>query len=368
MPSPPLPQRLLLTAFVALAVLAPALLQAQPPPPPSTPGGPSGRTPGTGPQGGPQTPPSAPPAATLLAPRPRIIAFAANGTQWVWLKPSAGEVALYSGGPNARPVELARGKGWTDVALDGANMWVVQRTGRKGTLLRFGAAPGAAPTPELRNLDRPGSLIAAHGTLYWLESVPRPPSAPSFVPLAGGVLRLRTREAGGQVRTISEWPAQQDDARSPAPGDIIALDADVAYVRVRRLASTEFLRMPLRAESPTRIAAAGGLQEALFHRGQFYWTAPTEEATTASGLRCVRRLRADSVAETLTDWLPDDGRLLSIQGQPYYAGDALYLLPQNLGVATPVRSSPGHAAATDGASLILLGELDAPLALPIRPR
>ncbi|HTE18840.1 MAG TPA: hypothetical protein VK689_10730 [Armatimonadota bacterium] len=235
-------------------------------------------------------------------------------------------------------------------------------------MLRFATAPDAAPTPELRNLDRPGGLFTAQGALFWLESVPRPPAVPNFVPPAGGVLRLRTREAGGQVRTISEWPAQQDDPQSPAPGDILTLEGDAAYVRVRRLASTEFLRAPLRGGTPTRIAAAGGRQEAMLHRGQFYWTAPTEEANSETRVRCVRRLRADLVDETLTDWLPENGNLLSIQGQPYYSGDALYLVPERMGPATVVRSSPGHAAATDGASLILLGELDAPQALPTRAR
>lgn len=311
-----------------------------------------------------QAPPgaAAPAGGGTTAPKPPpVIQLAASGGHWAWLKHAGEEVELLRGGPGANPTVVGRGLGWTEVAQDGENIWVIHRTGDSGELLQSRA--GAAPASVLQKLSRPGGLFAAEGRVFWLESVPPADPRMAFIASGDSLSRLRVREASGADRTLGEWPGGLEGA----PGDVLGVLNGAVYVRLRRFASTEFLRVPLSGGETERIAAEEDRQEGLIANGSLYWTAPTEEANQPHGLRCVRRTQATGEPETVTDWLPGLGVLAAGTSGPCYLANGpnpdLYQLPSHLDTATVIRRVSGRAV-LDGSQLILLDGPSAPAVAP----
>lgn len=291
--------------------------------------------------------------------------FVAFGGKWAWLKHAGDEVELFRGGPDAAPKSLGKGAGWSEICLSGDELWLLNRSGSQAELLH--SAGGAPPVSTLKGLPGAGGLYAAEGRLFWLESTPPAPMSATFVPAADATDRLRVREASGQVRTLAEWPGGQ----AGQPGDVMGVAGGQVYFRLRRAASTEFLRVPLSGGDWERVAVANGDQQGLLMDGTLYWTAPTEESNRIDTLRCVRRLTASGATETLTDWLPGSGELQPGPRAPYYLAhgfdSALYQLPEHLDQSTLVRAAPARAA-LDGDRLIDLESPSAPTIVPAARR
>jgi len=304
-----------------------------------------------------------------------VIAFSGTPDGWAWLKGGAGDTALYTGGPGKAPVLVANGRGWQEVAVDGTQLWVLRGDGERGALLQLSSVPGSSPKEVLDNLQRPGGLFAQGGRLYWLEVRSGLEPGLAFLPAAGPIAQLRCREASGEVRTVGEYPAGEIGGRGEkagaGPGDIVGAMPGAVVVRLRRLVTTEFLRFPLPAGPPSRIAGEPDLQDGALSGNELYWTAPSEEATPDAALRCARHARVDApgaVPATITDWLPGSGTLLALDGAAYYAASSdmgLYRLPHALAPAEFVREVRGGST-SDGQSVVLLQAGEAPVAVPAR--
>ncbi len=310
-----------------------------------------------------QAPPARQPAPARGAKRGRgIIAFSAADHRWSWLQDRGDTVELLERAGDGAARSLGSDPHWVDLAADGDDLWVLRRDGGRGTL--FGRHESSGPVAEVAPaLSSPGGLRAAGGTVYWIESESAPTPVLPYVAALAGAAHLRSLTPGGRPRTLATWWG----GTAPGPGDLIEVDPPFAYVRVRRDASTEFLRIPLAGGDAVRLAAEDGPQEGVASNGAFYWTSDSEEGNRPGILRCVHRLGPDGTRETVTDWLPGAGTLHSTgRGLVYLAvrtNAGEYEVPSHLALPRLVRELPG-ASTLDGAAVILLETPDAPRVAP----
>src|SRR5205814_2039496 len=114
---------------------------------------------------------------------------------------------------------------------------------------------------------------------------------------------------GYPLGALAEPPAAR--AAAPfAPGDVVGTASDAVYLRIRRMTSTELLRVPLAGGGFARVATEIGSQQATLAGDRLYWMAPSEEAAPNADRRCVRTLAAGGAPQTVTDWLSKDGTLV----------------------------------------------------------
>ena len=268
---------------------------------------------------------------------PQLLDYAIGLGGAVWLKGTARAAELWHAPSGGRPVVIASGPEWHDVALGPEAAWVFQRTGAVSRLLRVPLQANATPTQAFAGPERADGLFAEGERLYWVEAAAGPQPGFSFVPVVAPTVRLRVRETTGQVRTVAGWPG--GELPSGGAGEVIGTAEGAVYVRHDRLTSTEFLRVHPDSGEWDRVAAEQGVQQGLLHDGVLYWTAESEEANSA-GVYCVRRQRPDGEPALLTDWLPNRGALREAGGRVYYVADAIYRLPDRLAPPERLRSVP----------------------------
>jgi hypothetical protein len=279
--------------------------------------------------------------------------FTGTGGQWAWIKDTGGQSELVLGAASGGPRLRAQGSGWTEVAVDGATLWVLSRTGTGGTLLRLSQEGDTPPEEVLRSDHQLGALLAQGGQVFWLELAVAADPGLAFVPPLGARLRLQCREASGTVRTLLDRPAV--DGAAPGVGDLVALTGGQIYLRLRSASGTEFLAVPLQGGSVTRIAGESGTQQAQLDQGALVWTAPSDEAMPESGIRSLRRQAAGGAPETVADWLPGNGDLVTAtEGLRYAASGHLYRLPSRLGPPEFLRKIPNERIVSDGQALVVL--------------
>lgn len=311
-------------------------------------------------------PPSTPPAGAGGAmPRARrVLDIDGRAGRWAWLKESDAGIELLQGGAGREPSAAATGSGWIEVALDGEGAWILQRGAGGGALLRVLLSGGAVERVR-EGLRNPSGLHVHEGRVYWVETTPPAAGASPAVPPLGAMARLQVREGGGPPRTLAAWPvsASMVPATDPGGPQVIGVGADGVYVAVPRLVTTELVRVPLSGGPPRLLASEEGAQQGVLSRGVLHWTAPSEEAGSGPAMSCVRRLGRGGAPETVTDWLEGSGTLVSTDREVFFAGDAIYRVPGELG--PPERHpdtafSMGQKAFWDGRSLVRYSESDAP--------
>ncbi|MCC2667879.1 MAG: hypothetical protein K0Q72_350 [Armatimonadetes bacterium] len=289
------------------------------------------------------------------APPPRSIrTFTARGPSWAWLVAQGDETELFLGAPGAgAPSGPGRAKGtnWTDVALGDQEVWLLQRDGESGRLLRL-PRDGAAPPEEVASgLQAPGGLLVRADGVYWLEVAASGDPGLAFIPQLGARLHLKCRSAAGQVRTVADWNV--GSAVQARSGDLIEGAGGELYASVRASVATEFYLVTPSGETPQRVAGELASQNAVFSGGQLYWTAPSREATPGSGARCLHRRRPDGSSELAAEWLPRNGLLASLDGRLYYAAmDGLYRIPDRFDAPVFRRKLPAGPVASDGKHLV----------------
>jgi hypothetical protein len=76
---------------------------------------------------------------------------------------------------------------------------------------------------------------------------------------------------------------------------------------------------------PVRLVGEIGSQHALLTRdGTLYWVAQSRDAAIPNTMSCIRRLRKEGKPETLSDWLPVNGKLYeTARGVVYVDGEYL---------------------------------------------
>lgn len=285
------------------------------------------------------------------APRAQITSFGARGAEWAWIRSRGeiGELFLGSGGSQGRKV--AEGSGWAEVAVGNAALWLLQREGQQGRLLRVAKSAAGDPEEVAGPLAQPGGLHAEGDRVFWIESVPAAEPGLAFIPTLSGQLRLRMLEASGAVRTLAEWPSS--GAIQPPDLEVIGVMGDRVYTSAFNGLGTEFMSVRLSGEPPTRVAAEAGSQHGTIHSGRFVWTAPSDEATPVSGIRQLRVLREDAASEVLADWVPAGGALVPMRDRLYYAGlGKLFTVREQAGTPDFVRVIDYGPVATDGRSLV----------------
>ncbi len=249
------------------------------------------------------------------------------------------------------------------MALGSDAVFIIQH-GAKGALLRIPATGGAAEVLA-EGLSHPAGLKAVGSDLYWTETVVPGGTSLPFVPSSGAMIRVMARAQNGAARVLAEWPGYLPSAAaSPSastnqdvpPAEILATDETSLYVRLSRPMATEFIRVPRAGGAAKRIAAELGRQHGVHHKGRFYWTAPSLEATPNSGMvRVISEGRSDG-PETVAEWLVQGGRLASNGDGLFYAGDYLFRIPNRLAFPRRLQRLTEPRAASDGKRLLLLGE------------
>lgn len=302
-----------------------------------------------------QAPPGGSPAIGAPGPSKLPRAFSGAEGRWAWIRETGEQSELYVGGPSQPGRLRAKGANWAEVAQDGADLWLLGRSGAGAVLLRLPRDGEAPPVEVARIADAAGGLLAQAGQVFWLEvSAPADPGL-AFVPPLGSRLYLRCRDADGRIRTLLDRPAVE--GARPGAGDLVALSGGQVYLRLRSASGTELLSMPVQGGPSTRIAGESGTQQALLWNGRLVWTAPSEEATVESGINCLRRQSAAGTPELIAEWLPANGSLVSVaEGLRYAAGDDLYRLPERPGAPVFLRKIDGVRVVSDGHSLVRLGD------------
>jgi hypothetical protein len=300
------------------------------------------------------------------ASRSRVCSLDVQPGRWVWLKQTGESTELLTSAGGGTPQVIARGTGWTDVALDGNTAWLLQREGDGGAVLRCPLAAGSSPSVVAGGLESPSGLKAFEGGVFWVETSPLPRNGHPGVPLLGPTARFRVRDSSGQVRTVADWPVTPGpETRSlgSAGPRILAADRGALFASVRRPTTTEFIRVPLSGGSATRLVIESGDQSGTLRDGLFYWTGPSEEAGAGTQLTCVRRFRSDGSAETICDWLDAGGTLVACRRGLLYAHDRLFRVPNDGGVAELISGtlSLRDRVATDGSAVVGIGPHEKPL-------
>lgn len=289
--------------------------------------------------------PNAPPPSSIRS-------FNAEGDRWAWVRDGA-EPEAWVGGPSGSPRKLSPGVRPLEAVVSGSEVWVLGTQGNSGALVRLDAAGAASPV--VPNLARPGGLLARGGRLFWIDARPAALSRLPFLLAGSSMWRVMAREADGRVRTLAEYPC----STFPEPGDVLDEYQGALLVRMHRKTSTEILRVPLDGGEPVRLLAEEGAQACRVIQGVLYWTAPSEEASPISNIRCIKRLSPAGKAELVAEWVPGPGTLADLGGKPAYLANSLYRLTDRLDLPTVERELPGHAV-TDGRRLILLDGPNAP--------
>lgn len=306
--------------------------------PPGGPGGPPGGGSPGGPGGGPGAAPAAPPP-----PVRSNLSFAGANGNWAWLTQVGDKDTLLFVAPAGQEgKEVARGQGWTSVALEGDTTWIAAPKGNAGALLRVGE--GGTPEEAVRCNGKPSGLRVQNDRLYWAERRVATPEAPSFIPTLSDQVVVRVREKDGQVRDLASWPAGADPKSAIQLPEVVAVSESALYLRVPRLYSTEFVEIQLAGGEPKRIAIEAEVQYGALYRGVFHWTARSREATLDVGMRRVSRFNG-AEAEVVAEWLPASGSLVAMEDALYYVAEGVYRIPDKL--AMPKRL--GRADATRGA-------------------
>lgn len=298
-----------------------------------------------------QGPPPPGPGAAAAA-RPEMGDFSSRGAEWAWIVTTGEQSELLSGGPGTAGRTIAKGSGWTDVAVGADGIWLLQSEGSRSRLL-LAPKGGGEPREVLASTESSAALFALDEQVFWLELTPAKVAGVSYVPTLGGTLRLRRCDAAGKAGTLAEWPAGGRVDRRGV--EIIGSAGGRIYVADFNGIGTEFQSVPLAGGVPVRVAAESDSQHGVLHGGRLVWTAPSEEATPSSRIRRLLTRKDDAEPEVLADWVPAIGNLLSVGDRLYYAGaGSVYRAP---GASEPPVFTGRIAfgpVATDGKTLIEL--------------
>lgn len=297
--------------------------------------------------------PAAPGGAPAAAPRSELRAFSGSAGQWAWIKDKGSESELYVGRPGEAGRIRAKGAGWTEVAQDGADIWLLARAERGGVLLRLPREGNAPPAEVTRIEDPSGALLVQGGQVFWLELSQAADPGLAFVPPLGARIRLRCREADGRIRTLLDRPAAE--GATPGAGDLVGLAGGQLYLRLRSATGTELLSVRTSDGMQSWIAGESGTQEAQLANDRLVWMAPSAEATPESGIRCVHRFTPGGAPELMAEWVPPNSSLVvTAEGLGVLDRDDLYRLPSRLGPPTFLRKVTSGKLVSDGRSLVLL--------------
>lgn len=238
---------------------------------------------------------------------------------WYWLEtPEKAKARLMrADSSGARP--LVEADQLTSYALDAGKIAWIARDG-KTWKITLSALNGTNPQTVWSGDTTPRGLYISGDKLYYLEQTPPViPNSGALPPLGSRLRILALPVTGGTPAEIASLLESEGD-------EIAGVHDGQLYVKAFRTGvpgATVIFRVPVSGGTPKRIVGEAGRQSVLMTRdGTLYWTAASPEDSRANNAFCVRRLGKDDKPETLTDWLPANGRLFETRrGLVYVDGD-----------------------------------------------
>lgn len=247
--------------------------------------------------------PMAPPAFGKVKSLPQFVSR--HKGSWFWLemdKQKAKRLVSADGGglhTLAEAEELSR-----YAVSDDTLVWSA-RQGKKWTLFRSGLN-GREPRSLWSGDEEPLGLNIVQGRIFWVHRLPAPlPDSGPFSPLLPTLEILALSSEGGVAQPVGRIPESED-------GEILGGHDDSLYVITYRNAMPVkycIYRVPMNTGAAVRVVGEAGRFNALLTReGSLYWIAHSSEVTPANSAACIKRLDKAGKPETLTDWLPGQGR------------------------------------------------------------
>jgi hypothetical protein len=276
-----------------------------------------------------------------------IVGLVADDDGLLWLekpKPDSPGGALYAlAKGTGAPSCLHRDPRLTEIAAAGDRVFGIELEGDRGAVVAIPRAGGGI-TRLAENLTRPAGLAEHAGTVYWTETAPAPLKHVYHVPVLEARTTLRALAAGGgEPHSL----AACEGGPAGFQGELVGVHAGRLYWLDR------FGQRFAEGWSAVRsVPTAGGVPEALtvqrsvgndavLEGGELFFTAPSEDAGQPLSYRCLRRVQVSGgEPETLTDWLPADGRLARYRGTTYCGAlDGVWAVPDRLAPPTLLSDS-----------------------------
>ncbi|MGQ9732180.1 MAG: hypothetical protein ACUVX8_13030 [Candidatus Zipacnadales bacterium] len=273
-----------------------------------------------------------------------IMTLGADERGVFWLEGKRGQPeaggALYAMGRGDRQARcLFADSGLTVVAGTGEFIAGLQRVEESGRVLLI---PRLGGTPKVLadDLSLPTGLAVGEGQVFWSETtLAAVPHAP-HIPIAQAWSVIKSVPlVGGEARPVAYLSSEARGMQ----GELLGVQRGCLYM-VHRIDEQNapgwsvIRAIPLDGRTPESWATEQGLQTGLLREGWLYWTGASDEAAYPVYSRTVRRksLSGEAASETLTDWLPPDGRLCWAGGHLYLgAMDGTWRVPEKL--SPPVR-------------------------------
>jgi hypothetical protein len=250
---------------------------------------------------------------------------------------------------------------------DGRLVWSARQAGRWSILAAN--SDGGEPRTLWSGTVEPMGLALYDGRLYWLQQVPAAvPDGDPFPPLSTSLEAFSLARDGGAVTSLGRiWEAGRAEVLGFHSGALY-----VAAYRLIRPGSLYIYRLMTNGAPAVRVVGESGNPPALLtHAGVLYWLAPSQETLNAFRLRRLDDHEHTSIgqkAETLSDWLPDDGALYeTVRGvfyQDHQAQSALWPAGRQdvFPASTPVPA--GYRVLAAGEDAMLLASADSSFSSP----
>ncbi|MCC6442611.1 MAG: hypothetical protein IT210_04025 [Armatimonadetes bacterium] len=240
--------------------------------------------------------------------------------------------------PGQAPRALASAPDITGFALHGDRIFYLERSPNgSGALKQVPLSGGTAQTFR-SDVPGPQDLMLDDQFLFW--GTKRTPSGlwqkmPQIAAASPRIL-LKTMPFTGNVPkdlAVLGTTGARDAIR------FLGSDDKNIYFMLRRVqtlreGSTLFYRIPKSGGPAERLAVVSGMQTGIYTGDSFYYTAPSEEASSPLSYASVMKLKPDGTSELLTDWLPSAGTLRQDGPLLYYQAEGgLWQIPRAFGAA-----------------------------------
>jgi hypothetical protein len=283
---------------------------------------------------------------------------------WFWLEQPPDAPMHLIRFRDAQRQEIASAQEIRSYTVEQGKIAWAAREGGQWTVL-LSEEKGGEPRTLWSGADEPMGLSLSGGRLYWLHRLPAPVADSGPLPSLSPSLEVVAApvEGGTPAPVTRLWELGEGEVLGTHDGALY-----VALYRTLRPGSCRVVRIPSGGPPVRLVSEQGDTRPILTEEGALYWAAPSPEAAEAMGVRCLRRRDRAGRIETLTDWLPPNGRVYATaRGVLYADGDMPSSLWRALGPDRFPEAVPlprGYAALAAGGEDALLMDTSTPLRTP----
>jgi hypothetical protein len=283
---------------------------------------------------------------------------------WFWLEQPPNASMHLICFRDTQPQRIASAQEIRSYTVEQGKIAWAARHGRQWTVF-LTEEKGGEPRTLWSGTDEPMGLNLSGGRLYWLHRLPAPVADSGPLPSLSPSLEVVAApvEGGAPAPVTRLWES--------GDGEVLGMHDGALYValyRTLRPGSFHVVRIPSGGAPARLVSEQGHPYPILTKKGALYWTAPSPEVSDSMGLSCLRRLDRAGRIETLTDWLPPNGRVYeTARGVLYADGDMPSSLWRFLGQDRFPEAIPvprGYAALAAGGEDALLIDIYAALRTP----